>query len=196
MKKLLTILLGALLLSGCSSEAPAEPVVEVPVAEPVEVLTNDDWTDCSLAEVQREVEAQLPEKLNPNQITACRKLGDMSYAFVMQPNTWNALIEVRDWEAEGNSAWAGLLSKEEGSEWEVFFKIPEEDFNPVNLFITEESLVLDIVDDSGAGSGEGKLLRYVYPFAGVVEENLNEWVKEACDEYYVPETYSVEKNCR
>ncbi|MEK9160069.1 MAG: hypothetical protein AAB383_05055 [Patescibacteria group bacterium] len=188
MNKLFSLFLATLLLTACSSETPAPgPIVEEPTVEPVETLTNDDWTDCSLAEVQREVEEQLPEKLNPNQITACQKGGDMSYAFVSQPNSWNALQEVRDWEGEGNSAWAGLLSKEEGSEWEVFFTIPDEDFNPVNLFITEESLVLDIVDDSGAGSGEGKLLRYV---------NFGKWVKEKCDEYYIPETYSADKTCQ
>ena len=188
MNKFLSLLLAAILFTACSSETPAsEPVVEEPTIEAVETLTNDDWTDCSLAEVQREVETQLPEELSPNQITACRKLGDMSYAFVTQPNTWNALQEVRDWEADGHSAWAGLLSKEEGSEWEVFFTIPEEDFNPVNLFLRQEDLVLDIADDSGAGSGEGKLLRYV---------NSGEWLKEKCDEYYVPESYSTEKNCQ
>lgn len=194
MKKLSLIFLTALLLTACSSEAPVEePVVEQPAVDPVETLTNDDWTDCSLAETKRYVK-EITEQISPEQITACRKLGDKSFAFVTQPNSWNVLQEVRDWEAEGNTAWSGLLYKEEGSEWEVFFEIPEEDFNPLNLFLRDEDLVLDIVDDSGAGSGEGTLLRYAYPFASL-DDHSGAWTKEKCDEYYVPESYSADKTC-
>ena len=194
MNKLLSLFLVSLLLTACSSETPIEePVDELPVIEPVETLTNEDWTDCSLAETKLAIEG-ITEKMLPQQITACRKLGDLSFAFITQPNSWIALQDVRDWEAEGHSALSGLLYKEEGSEWEVFFEIPEEDFNPVNLFLRGEDLVLDIADDSGAGSGEGKLLRYTYTFSAV-QDHAGTWVKEKCDEYYVPETYSADKTC-
>lgn len=177
------------LLPACQKEAPVE---EPPVEEPEETLTNDDITNCSIAAVKLELEREAIEGLHKEQITECYSLDETEYAFVSQPNAWTVLQEVRDWEAEGNEAWSGLLKREAGKDWEIFFEIPEENFNPVGFYLREEDLVLDVADDSGAGSGEGTLLRYSYPFAGVSEENLQQWAKEKCDGYYIPETYAKE----
>lgn len=186
----------SLVLTACSKEEPVETPVEVPVVEtPEEPLTSEDITNCSIAAAKLDLQRSPIEGLHVEQITDCYLLDDVEYAFVSQPNAWTLLQEVRDWEAEGNSAWSGLLKKEPGEEWERFLEIHEEDFNPIAFFMREEDLVLDIADDTGAGSGEGKLLRYVYPFAGVTEEALNQWTKERCDGYYVPETYS-ESTCQ
>lgn len=196
-KFLITLFTLTLLLAACSKEEPVETPVEEPVVETPEeeAITSDDITNCSIATVKFDLERSPMEGLHKEQITECYALDGTYYAFVMQPNSWNALQEVRNWEGEGNSAWSGLIMKEPGENWEEFLKIPEEDFNPVAFFVREEDLALDIADDSGAGSGEGTLLRYVYPFAGVTE-GLNTWTKEKCDAYYVPETYSADKTCQ
>ncbi|QQR55531.1 hypothetical protein IPG41_03180 [Candidatus Peregrinibacteria bacterium] len=127
----------------------------------------------------------------PEQITRCFSLGDLTLAFVTQPNAWNALPETRVWESEGNIAWSGLLAKPIKGKWELLYKIPDEDFNPVNLILEGEQLILDAADDSGAGSGEGALQRYVYP-VGVADELLKTWQKLKCTGQYIPETYKYE----
>lgn len=135
----------------------------------------------------------LPEQITePNQLSGFYTIGDLTFAIVNQPNTWTALTSVREWEKAGNTAWSGVLVKRPQTDWEILFQVPEDDFNPIAFYLEEQQLVLDLADDAGAGSGEGTLIRYVYPFAGVVDELLYTWVKEACDGYYVPETYAKE----
>ena len=128
--------------------------------------------------------------IHPDQIAVFYSIGDVTFAFIAQPNSWTPLLAVREWEEEGYSTWSGILIKHVKGPWEVFLQVPEEDFNPVALYLEEQQLVLDLADDNGAGSGEGSLIRYVYPFDGVNEELLFEWIKEKCEGYYVPETYT------
>lgn len=128
-----------------------------------------------------------------NQITNCYWLADMRFAFVTQPNANIAMSDVRKWEGDGNIASSGLLIKQIKGEWQWFFRIDKDDFNPVGLYLDldKDRLVLDIADDSGAGSGEGRLLRYIYPFKGSDKANLYKWQRESsCEGYYVPEKYS------
>ncbi len=196
MKKLISLFLPAILLFAACETEPEEPIIEDPVAEePEEPELTDTLTNCSLAEVKLELEREPIEGLLPDQITQCYSYGTTDYAFVTQPNTWNAMQTVRDWEAEGNSAWSGLLKRDAGKDWEVFYEIQDEDFNPVGFYVQAEQLVLDAADDSGAGSGEGTLYRYVYAFAGVTDENLNKWTRERCDGYYIPESYTEDTVC-
>lgn len=130
------------------------------------------------------------EEIHPDQITEAFGWADMEFFFVLQPNANVVLESVREWENEGHVAKSGLLTKHVQGDLQWFFQIKEEDFNPVGLYLGRSKLVLDIADDSGAGSGEGKLLRYVYHFAGVDESTLHQWQKaESCEGYYVPETY-------
>ena len=136
------------------------------------------------------------EGVYPEQIGKTFALGEeLSFAFVNQPNDWTPLPSVREAEASGAPAWSGLLIRKAEGPWEVLYKIPDDDFNPVGLTLQEESLMLDAADDSGAGSGEGILQRYVYLFDGVVDELLYTWQKEECNSYYVPETYTAETAC-
>ncbi len=187
MKKFLTSFLPVILiLAACETET-VEPTVDEPVVEePTEPEVAEVLTNCSLAEVKLELEREPIEGVLPEQITECYSYGTVDYAFVTQPNTWTVLQTVRDWEAEGNSAWSGLLKRDAGKDWEIFYQIQDEDFNPVGFYADEEQLVLDAADDNGAGSGEGTLYRYVY---------INEWAREKCDGYYIPETYGEDEVC-
>ena len=201
MKKLLPLLGLLLLLNGCvtnSDTGSAAPTVYPPMATVQEIIAYHAKNGTELTEwdtpvpCQEGVAASSLTDIHPEQVTRCFSLDDFTVAFVTQPNSWTALEKVRTWEAEGNVAWSGLLAKTIKGEWEVLYKISDEDFNPVALILEGEQLVLDAADDSGAGSGEGTLQRYVYLFAGVVEELLNTWQKEACTSYYIPETYKYE----
>lgn len=167
-----------------------EGTIKSALKEGLELTEWDSAEPC-----QEEIADSDLSNIHPQQITACYSLTDLTIAFVTQPNTWTALEEVREWEAEGNTAWSGLVAKPIKGEWELLFQIPDEDFNPLALYSTEEGLFLDAVDDSGAGSGEGTLQRYAYLVSGVTDENLYTWQKEACTSYYIPETYTDETAC-
>lgn len=205
MKKfLITSSLALLLLSGCSTDV--DTITEEPTATPT--FSNSEWIAMTIASAAKdglevtELETATPcqegvaasslTDVLPEQITRCFSITDLTVAFVTQPNSWNALPETRAWKSEGNTAWSGLLAKPIKGEWDIFYKIPDEDFNPVSLILEGEQLILDAADDSGAGSGEGTLQRYVYQTTGVVDELLNTWQKLKCTGYYVPETYKYE----
>lgn len=189
MKRLL--ILSILLLSACSSSTASIQTTIQTALEQGSKLTELENCDSTVKDLENQT-SQL--NLHPQQITHCYSLANLSIAFVEQPNTWTPLPDVRTWEKEGNIAWGGLIVKSMGGTWENFLEI-DEDFNPINLFTTKDSLVLDTVDDSGAGSGEGTLQRYIYSTAGVAEENLFQWTKEKCTSYYIPETYNPEEAC-
>lgn len=128
------------------------------------------------------------ENIHPMQISDCFWLSDMRFAFVTEPNMNFDMQEVRKWEKNGNVASSGLLYKFVKGNWQWLFHISKARFNPVGLYLEDDRLVLDIADDSGAGSGEGRLLRYSYAFK--LPWELYEWQEENCEWYYIPEKYS------
>lgn len=205
--KIISLFLLALTLSACTgSEDIAWNPAEEPAEESATLETfqqtidfsfylEGGYTDLShwpVDEVDWEdVDWPVPlQNFHKDQVTDFYSIGDVTFALVGQPNAWTAMESVRAWEEAGNTAWSGVLVKSPKADWEIFFQAPEDDFNPVGLYLEEEQLVLELADDSGAGSGEGVLIRYVYPFAGVADELLNTWVKEECDGYYIPELYA------
>lgn len=203
-KSLLTLSLALLLLNGCTTSV--ETITEEQTA--TSTPDNTEWIAMTIASAtkkglqitewdtpvpcQEEIATSTITDVLPEQITRCFSITDLTIAFVTQPNSWNALLETRTWETEGNTAWSGLIAKPIKGEWEILYKIPDEDFNPVNLILEGEQLILDAADDSGAGSGEGTLHRYIYHLTGVVDELMNTWQKLTCTGYYVPETYKYE----
>lgn len=197
MKKSLFILsLALLLLNGCAYNV--DTITEEPTESSTPTL--GEFFKMASKESAQLVEGPCPstfpglDTLNalPEQVTKCYNLMDMSFAFVTQPNSWNALPETRAWEAEGNTAWSGLISYHVEGTWELFTKIAEEDFNPVNLVLGGSDLFLDIADDSGAGSGEGTLNRYVYSLEDPNFTPFYSWMNIGCTGYYIPETYKYE----
>ncbi len=196
MKILTSLLVLALALSACSSTEPIEteePMTLEQTQMDIDFSSyfeegNTELTYWPADEVDWAPEGTL-SNLHPDQVTDFYSIGDLTFALVTQPNSWTALEAVREWEEAGNTAWSGVLVKRPQTDWEILFQVPEDDFNPVAFYLEEEALVLELADDSGAGSGEGTLIRYVYPFAGVVDELLYTWQKERCDGYYMPEVY-------
>lgn len=207
MKKLLCMLaLSAVLLSGCSVEMnnpesstdSAETTIADASSETVQELLELLQDGDTLGDCDVEWEKNWVDGVNDftkEQMTSCYEVFNVSITLLSAPNMNFAGVETREWEEDGHEAWAGLLIRKIAGEHEVFFKIPDEGYNPVALYQTEETLVLDTVAGDGAGSGEGTLQRYTYAFAGVTDELLYTWQKEKCTGYYVPETYDFEKAC-
>lgn len=205
MKKLFSAFtLSALFLSACSVNINTNSETEVKPTETTapstlsdseedlieDLLNGNPLEDCDVEWEKNWVEEDAG--FIAEQMTECYEVFNISLTLISAPNQNWAGIDTRAWEAEGNTAWAGILIRKTAGDHEVFFKIPDEGFNPVGLYQTEQSLILDTVAGDGAGSGEGTLQRYVYSFAGVSEENLYTWQKEKCTSYYVPETYNWE----
>lgn len=196
MKILTSLFVLAFTLTACSSPEPVE-IEEPMMLEQTQVDINfssyfeDGYSELTfVSEEDFDWAPDAPlSNLHPDQVTDFYTTGDLTFAMVNQPNTWTALEAVREWEEAGNTAWSGVLVKRPQTDWEILFQVPEDDFNPVGFYLEEEALVLELADDSGAGSGEGTLIRYIYPFAGVVDELLYTWQKEKCDGYYIPELY-------
>lgn len=198
MKALTLLIFLALALSACSPQIPEEsqenlsPLLQTQDHLDISGFIADGDTELEQFPVET-VEWKVSEEplpnFHPDQVVSYYSIGDATLALVSQPNAWTALTSVREWEEAGNTAWSGILIKYPQSPWEIFFQAPEDDFNPVGFYLEEEQLVLELADDSGAGSGEGALIRYVYPFAGVVDELLYTWTKEKCEGYYIPEMY-------
>lgn len=207
-KTLLALTLSALLLNACSVDVNTEkdtettpdtetdaPTTESTRSETVDELLGlladgDTLEACDVEWEKNWVEEDAG--FITEQMTGCYEAFNVSLTLISAPNQNWAGIETRAWEDEGHTAWAGILIRKIAGDHEVFFKIPDDGFNPVGLYQTEDSLILDTVAGDGAGSGEGTLQRYVYTFAGVSEEILNTWQKEKCTSYYVPETYKYE----
>ncbi len=122
----------------------------------------------------------VPDGIDPMQMSQGVSLAEgVAFAFVEQPNLWNPL-----WHASGESAFgkpgdawtavnfAGVLfTRDGGTTWSQTFSIPpvagtaRQDgdltpFNPMGMFLENGSIWLDVVDDGGAGSGEGIDVRY------------------------------------
>ena len=212
MKTIAALLLFALTLSACATVEPMpvedteSPTTTLEMTEQTidfKSYLEDGYSELTywtVDEVEWAPETAfsnlLPEQITEsNQLSGSYTIGDLTFAIVNQPNTWTALTSVREWEEAGNTAWSGVLVKRPQTDWEILFQASEDDFNPVGFYLREEDLVLELADDSGAGSGEGTLIRYVYPFAGVVDELLYTWQKERCEGYYVYETYVEGAGC-
>ncbi len=192
--------LSMLALSACSTNSEA-PAAELPAYDPTQrsetveelITLLQDGDEMEVCDVEWEQNwVQENSGFITEQITGCYEIFNVSLSLISAPNANFAGPKTREWEEEGNTAWAGLAIRKTAGMHENFFKIPDEGYNPVGLTLTEEALVLDAVAGDGAGSGEGTLQRYTFAFTGVADELLYTWQKEKCTGYYVPETYSYD----
>ncbi len=125
----------------------------------------------------------LPAEIQPGQIGPAFSDGKNTYLFIEQPNLNYPLNNI----VKDTISFAGILhSQDNGKSWRIFFSIPEvikvskRPFNPISIFIKDNRLWVDLVDDNGAGSGEGVMARFSY--------NEQKWVKQNCY-YFIPENY-------
>lgn len=117
--------------------------------------------------------------------TAGYAIGDVSFAILLQPNQNTPLPLFK----EGDMY--GILARRGAGVPEYFLRYsrPEEGerpirMNPVDLFLEHGQLIVSLVDDRGAGSGEGNLLRLASADGGWT------WGTDGCFSY-VPEAYAI-----
>lgn len=116
------------------------------------------------------------------------QLDDILFAFVMQSNMNYYFDDIGDPELEFGGV---LYSLDGGNVWEKLYiikDVKEGDrlvrHNPINFFNDDLGLYLDIIDDRGAGSGEGNLVRLFSDDGG------KNWNRQDCFSY-IPEEYEA-----
>lgn len=121
-------------------------------------------------------------------LTSYEVHGDM-YALVFQPNSNWDLGDLNGREG----LWHGVMQSKGGTQpWTKFFTITDPvdltgsssqlKYNPAGVYYENGELFVDIVNDRGAGSGEGQLIRFVSNDLGQT------WARRGCF-YFVPEQY-------
>lgn len=147
-------LLALIFLSACGSK-PDTRIVTL-------TNTNDNFTNLAPTPVKpvlREIDDPnftLPEDINAGQIQKFFRLDEDYYALVMR-NSMNIVLNVP---ADFKPKFVGLLKVEAGNtSWskylEIIDKVASAKNNPYHLWLDDGQLYLSIVDQNGAGSGEG-----------------------------------------
>jgi len=99
----------------------------------------------------------LPDDVQPGQITKYFQLGTISIGLVLQPSM-NVRLDLPN---QYVPSFTGLLVSEAGTPWRKYLEIrdtePTDKNNPYYLWAQEGHLYLSIVDQHGAGSGEGNM---------------------------------------
>ena len=137
--------------------------------------------------------ANLPADVYTDQITMVIKSNNELFAMASQPNMNYALETLQD----KTIKWHGVLrSADNGKSWSRFFtiddpKAPDESygteqikFNPISVFREGQSIFVDIADSHGAGSGEGRMVRFESTDNGVT------WQRRGCLDF-IPERYYI-----
>lgn len=98
---------------------------------------------------------RLPDDVHPGQIKKYFQLGAISIGLVLRPSV-NVTLNLP---AHFTPSFAGLLISEGGTPWRKYLEIrdtePTDKNNPYYLWARDGQLYLSVVDQSGAGSGEG-----------------------------------------
>ncbi|MBD3362837.1 hypothetical protein GF362_03900 [Candidatus Dojkabacteria bacterium] len=124
----------------------------------------------------------LDEDIHPDQLKEVYKLGELYITLTQKPSV-NIPINAP------NATYSGLLIGDNIDKlWEKLLLIQDSNEtdknNPYALWLEDNKLFLTIVDQNGAGSGEGILKLY-----STIDGKT--WIKQDCN-YYVPEIGSPE----
>lgn len=103
----------------------------------------------------------LPAHVAPEQLQRYFRLGDLVFALALRPSMNVPLTLPQNF----TPTFAGLLISVQGAPWQPYLQLNDRDAtaknNPYYLWLEDDALYLTVVDQLGAGSGEGnlKLLR-------------------------------------
>ena len=123
---------------------------------------------------------RLPSNIDRAQIENYFQLGDIYFALVMQPSM-NILLQL----PKGfDTTFTGILISKRGEpQWTNFMEIKDKgndnQNNPYYLWTDSNKLLLSVVDQNGAGSGEGTMKLFTFTSEG--------WKLTEC--YYFGESY-------
>jgi hypothetical protein len=126
----------------------------------------------------------LPVGVDAGQVKKYFQIGDVYFALVMQ-NSLNVVLSLPE---KFEPSFVGVLvARQGGTQWMGFWKmkdlIVESKNNPYYLFVDQKKLQLTVVDQNGAGSGEGIMNLFVF-------SDKNDWKSEGC--YYFGANYTDE----
>lgn len=110
---------------------------------------------------------KLPPDINQAQILNYFQLGDIYFALVMQHSMNVVLNTPKDF----STTFAGILISKQGkSQWVSFTEIKDKGSNnknnPYYLWTDSNKLLLSVVDQNGAGSGEGIMKLFTFSNGG------------------------------
>lgn len=183
-KILITTILGVMFLSGCSVQPMKEPDKKLENKKEPKVSHFTQMNESLMAgSLLREISNPgliLPKDIEETHIKKYFELDNLIFALVLR-SSMNVLLEVP-------SDFSGVLIAEKGDpEWKTLLEIqdlnPDKSSknNPYYLFIDKKKLLLTIVDQNGAGSGEGIMKVFAL-------SEKNDWNLDSC--YYFGGSYN------
>lgn len=125
---------------------------------------------------------KLPPNINEAQILNYFQLGNIYFALVMR-SSMNVVLNVPK---DHNATFTGILVSKQGEpQWVSFTEIKDKQVNdknnPYYLWTDSNKLQLSVVDQNGAGSGEGTMKLFTF-------SNNGNWELTGC--YYFGGTYN------
>ncbi|MCX6739775.1 MAG: hypothetical protein NTZ49_00925 [Candidatus Parcubacteria bacterium] len=185
-------LLALIFLSACGLK-PNDRIIIAP-------NTNDNVANVIPAPVEpvlREIDNPnftLPEDINAGQIQKFFRLNEDYYALVMR-SSMNVLLNVP---ADFKPQFVGLLKVEAGNtSWskylEIVDKIASAKNNPYHLWLDDGQLYLSIVDQNGAGSGEGVMKVFKLKGEKFISLGCYYYPGSESSLYYFSNTQNIEK---
>lgn len=185
-KILITLVFTSLFLSGCSMLSSKEPVNQSENNnEQKQTFTTQInkllKRDSAIQEINNP-NLTLPSDINAGQIKKYFKMDNIFFALVLR-NSMNVILTLP---TDYNPTFAGVLVAEQGdAQWTKLLEVKEMEVtnknNPYYLMIDNQKLLLTIVDQNGAGSGEGNMKVFALSEA-------NDWELDSC--YYFGGSYS------
>lgn len=156
-----------------STEASAPQVPELS-AEDAAWITKNIKAGSELVSVGRPASWHIPAPIVPAQFHIAYQMTypDSAFGFVQQLNANHALLNDDGTLYQGPVSFAGVVfTSDRGQTWQRVFRIPTSGLidaydgssvrlNPVGMFLHQGRYALDLIDDHGAGSGEGNLVRF------------------------------------
>jgi hypothetical protein len=179
-KTLITLMLVGLFFAGCSLLPPKESAKQPE--------NNNEQKLSFTAKINQSLNAgaaikeignpklKLPADINAGQIEKYFQIGDVLFALVLR-NSMNAVLSLPD---GFTPSFAGVLVAEQGNtQWTKLTEIKDakatDKNNPYYFMADNKKLLLTVVDQNGAGSGEGMMKVFAL-------SETNDWQLESC--YY------------
>ena len=185
-KLILSIVLASLIVLGLtfvrSGRIPVQPPVDPsPQTNLVDSIASTLSSNTGIEEVI-DPGLSLPSDISAIQIKKYFRLGNIYFALVLK-SSMNIYLELP---ADFTETFAGVLVASEGDvSWTKLLEIkdlkPDNANNPYYLLVAQQKLLLTVVDQNGAGSGEGNMK--VFDIS-----TLNTSSLESC--YYFGENYN------
>lgn len=182
-KILISMIFASVFFVACSTPAPSE-AVKNPNEQKSSSTTqmSQSLKDGSTISEIDNPKLTLPADINDGQIKKYFKVDNDLYALVLR-NSGNVVLTLPK---DFVPSFAGVLTAKQGeTKWTKLAEIKDEKTtdknNPYYLIIDNKKLLLTVVDQNGAGSGEGKMKVFAFT------ETRN-WKMEGC--YYFGARYS------